>query len=281
MKWNACLFFTLLLIPIDALGGSAADDYPADLSKWLVRRPPDDEERGRAANHDTEHEWIVFLTGDRPSVRLRAVKRDKSSPYPSRQESYPPMPFKVPQGTAKEGLRGEWCSLEVPDGWLIGFNAGEFGGALWWFSPDGTKRYKISKDRVIGFFKTDAGILALEGIAHLSISRGRIVRLNRGKDGQWTADAFADLKGAPQTAVVGTDGTMTVATTDRLLRVDLKTRKIDVLLKDAFWGGLYPKSMIVAPSGSIYLGMRHGVAQVEKRGGAYEATWLIPDVTFD
>ena len=62
----------------------------------------------------------------------------------------------------------------------------------------------------------------------------------------------------------GTDGTLTVATDDRLLRVHLDTRKIDVLLANAFWGGLYPNLIVVGPSGAVYLGMRHGVAEVER-----------------
>ena len=27
--------------------------------------------------------------------------------------------------------------VSVPSGWLVGFDAGEFGGGLWWFSRDG------------------------------------------------------------------------------------------------------------------------------------------------
>jgi hypothetical protein len=54
-----------------------------------------------------------------------------------------------------------------------------------------------------------------------------------------------------------------------------------VLLKDAFWGGLYPESMIVSPEGSVYLGMRHGVVEVEKVGATYKANWLIPNPEFD
>ena len=64
-----------------------------------------------------------------------------------------------PGSSATEGLAGEWFSVKVSDGWIIGFNAGEFGAGLWWFSPDGKKREKISGDQVVGFFVTDAGLL--------------------------------------------------------------------------------------------------------------------------
>ena len=157
MHWTTCLFFTLLLLPAGETSGGQKDDFPTDLAEWLVRRPPVDE-GWITANHDTKPEWHVFLDRDRrPSARLRAVSRNQAHVTCTRQESYPKMPFKVPQGTAEDGLAGEWFSVEVSDGWLIGFNAGEFGAGLWWFSPDGKKRYKISNDQVIGFFETKEG----------------------------------------------------------------------------------------------------------------------------
>ncbi|SIO02252.1 hypothetical protein SAMN05444166_2077 [Singulisphaera sp. GP187] len=270
----------VLLTPMGIAAGLI--DSPTDLSNWITLPPPQvGDDRWNAANADSQHEWVVLLRGDRPSVRPRIDAREKGSPYPERQEAYPPMPFTIQQGSMQEGLSGEWFSVQVTDGWVIGFDKGEWGGALWWFSPDGKKRYKISGDQVSGFFKTDAGLLALSGIAHGTISRGRIIRLTRGGDGFWHSEHFVDLKGAPETAVIGADGALIVATHDRLLRVHLDSGSIDVLLKDAFWGGLDPKSMILAPSGAIYLGMRHGVTQVEKMGAAYRAKWLIPNAEFD
>ena len=39
---------------------------------------------------------------------------------------------------------GDRHVLGVADGWLVGFNAGEFGGGLWWFSFDGKRSKRIS-----------------------------------------------------------------------------------------------------------------------------------------
>ena len=55
----------------------------------------------------------------------------------------------------------------VDDGWLIGFNHGEFGAALYWFSLDGNRNYKISDHQVVDFISTPDGFLAVEGLAHL------------------------------------------------------------------------------------------------------------------
>ena len=159
---TGCALATLLVTTRVFAGSS---DYSADLSKWVATPPPKvGDERWFTANYDTHHQWVVFLLEGRTSVRLRSVKREKGSPYPEKQESYPPMPFEVLQGSAKEGLAGEWFSVKVFDGWIIGFNAGEFGAGLWWFSPDGKKRVRISDDQVVGFFVTDAGLMALAGL---------------------------------------------------------------------------------------------------------------------
>ena len=208
----------------------------------------------------------------RPSVR----PREKGSIYQT-QESLPRLPFVVEQGSAEEGLAGERFSTEVRDGWIIGFNAGEFGAGLWWYSPDGKRRYKISGDQVVGFLQTDAGLLALEGLTHVSRSRGRLVRLNQGPDGRWRSEPFVDLDEAPEVALKDADGSLLLASHDRLLRIDPSTRKVDVLVKNAFWGGLYPTSMIVAPTGEIYIGMRHGVARVESQAKAWKVQWLLPN----
>ena len=107
------------------------------------------------------------------------------------------------------------------------------------------------------------------------------VRLAKDGNGRWRSDQFVDLKGAPEAAMVGADGTLTVATHDHLVRVHLKTRKIDVLLDNAFWRSLYPNSMVLVPSGALYLGMRHGVAEVKNVDGVYQAKWLVPNPDFD
>jgi hypothetical protein len=186
------------------------------------------------------------------------------------------MPFPVPRGSHQDGLAGEWFSARVPDGWLIGYNAGEFGAALWWFSPDGGDRYRISDDHVVGFIPAPSGPLAITGIAHGTTSRGQVIRFRRGEGGRWRSEPLADLGGAPEAAVSNSDGSLTVATHDRLLHVDIGTSRVDVLLAGAFWGALFPNSVAVTTSGTVYVGMRHGVARVAKTGAAYEARWLLP-----
>ena len=76
------------------------------------------------------------------------------------------------------------------------------------------------------------------------------------------------------------DGSLLVATTDRFLKVSPADKKVEVLISDVFWGGLYPNSVIATTDGIAYLGMRHGVAKIEEKDGVYKAVWLLPSKEF-
>ena len=265
-------FLTICLgLPCLAATLVGLDDVPTDLKKWIETDPPKrGSSRWGVANY-SKHEWRVFLRDDRPEARLR----DREADAPE------PLPFEIKEGSAKEGLYKRRLSIKVSDGWIVSHNAGEFGGGIWWFSPDGKERHKIAKARAIGFIPTEAGLLAIEGLAHLSSSKGRILRLTQAPEGRWQSEDFIDLKHAPEAYTKSADGSLTIATTNRLLRVVPATKEVEVLLDEAFWGGLYPNSMVITPDGATYLGMRHGVARVEKKGAARRVRWLLPNKEFD
>lgn len=264
--------FAAMVMP--AVAGDGPAEIPDDLEQWIAVAPPEPgSEAWFAANHDGR-EWVVSLRDGHPRAKLRGEARGGSV-----QQSVP-LPFEIEPGPARDGLAGRRLSTRVADGWLVAFNAGEFGAGLWWFSPEGKDRYKIAEAWVIGFYSTKAGMLALEGLAHGGHSTGRILRLARDRGGRWRSEDLIDLKHAPQAAALGDDGSLLIATTRRLLRVVPSDRTIEVIHDDAFWGGLYPNSLVVTPGGAIYLGMRRGVARVEKKGGEYRVVWLLPNRAF-
>lgn len=133
----------------------------------------------------------------------------------------------------------------------------------------------ISEDQVCGYIKTKVGLLAIEGLAHLSISEGKIIRLRKVK-GRWATERFVDLGGAPEAAVQDVDGSIIVATTGRLLRVQLN-KKVTVLLSGSSWDEIYPNSLVRAPSGNLYLGMTYAIAKISRVKNTYKVQWLIPD----
>jgi hypothetical protein len=237
------------------------DSYPTDLSKWIATGPP----RVDSAIYSRK-EWGVFLRDGRPAVRVRKREEDERAK----------LPFAIEQGKAVEGLAGQIYAAKVADRWIIGFNAGEFGAGLWWFSPDGKRRYRISNDQVCGFLQSAQGLLALEGLSHLGIDRGQIIRVSRGAGGEWTSEPFVDLGQASRAGTRVNDGSLIVVTTDRLLRVRPNTQ-VDILLERAIWNGLYPNSVIIDGSGAIYIGMRGGVAKITQVTGKRTVTWLRPN----
>jgi hypothetical protein len=220
-----------MIIPTVAPDGPVA--FPYDLEKWIAVAPPEPgSDAWLAANHDS-NTWFVSLRDGHPYAQRRGELRDDPG------DRSGPLPFEIKEGSALEGLAGNRLSTKVADGWIVAFNAGEFGAGVWWFSPDGKTRYKIAEAWVVDFLSTKVGLLALEGIAHGGQSDGRIIRLVRDRGGRWRSEDLIDLKHAPQVGVMRDDGSLLIATTRRLLRVVPSDKTVEVLHKDAFWGGLY------------------------------------------
>ncbi|HET6327802.1 MAG TPA: hypothetical protein VFG04_24170 [Planctomycetaceae bacterium] len=253
---------------------SAAADQPSyseDLSKWSENSAlQEDSEQWRRANW-SQQEWVVFLRDGHPAVRAR--KQDKEPG--TWADEQPKLPFAIKQGRAKQGSAGRVYAAKVPDGWIIAFNAGEFGGGLWWYAPDGQSRYMISYHRVQGFLQTDQGLLALEGLAHLGSDRGEIIQISRGANGKWMSERVVNLGSAPDAATRDKDGSLIVVTTKGLLRFRMR-KPLETLLDHGFWGGLYPNSVIIDSTGTVYVGMREGVAKVALTKGQRTVTWLLP-----
>jgi len=245
--------------------------FPTDLSRWHVtERPTREGDQWRVANGD-KHEWGVSHGDAGPRADLRP--RGRAVPAP--------LPFKIEPGSALDGLAGERKSVRVDDGWVVSFNAGEFGAGVWWFSPDGARRDKLSGENVVDLVPTTSGLLAFEGLAHRGLTAGKVARLSRAADGRWRSETVLDLGHVPWAVTKDADGSLVVVTSDRLLRVIPSTMKLEVILPHLPWGTAYPNSVAVAPSGTIYVGMRRYVAKVERAGTAYKLRWLVPSETFE
>jgi hypothetical protein len=259
----------LLLASLTLLTGPnppETEDTQSDLEKWVESDPLEvGSRRWSAANHDRD-EWIVTLAMGHPQARLKNHKDDIPVP----------LPFKIEAGPAKEGLHGRRQIVKVSDGWIVGFNAGEWGGGLWWFSPDGKQRYKIAKARVQGFVETKQGLLVMEGLAHISTFEGTIMTIKKNQNNKWESKILIDIKDKPNVWVHFEDDTLLLATTNRLLKVVPDTKEIEVIADNMFWIGLYPNSMVITRGGVIYVGMRHGVAKIEREVGKARIHWLLP-----
>jgi len=167
-----------------------------------------------------------------------------------------------------DGFRGASRFARVDDGWLVGFNHGEFGAALYWFSTDGKRHYRMSENQidpqVVDFFPLGNGLGAIEGLAHLSMSQGSIIRIVRdAAQGRWRVETAARLPAAPYAIAVTKQGPSLVVLSDSLVMFD-GLRRTDVLAADVPWDGLYPNSAALSPDGKkLYVGMRQYVGEFD------------------
>ncbi|MGY1459785.1 MULTISPECIES: HEAT repeat domain-containing protein [unclassified Luteimonas] len=96
-------------------------------------------------------------------------------------------------------------ALRVDDGWLVGGSRGEWGGELMFVGDDG-RFQEVLGDNVQDIHRLGDRIVATTGLAHLSLNGGRVVELERRPDGQWRADTWRVLPGAPSASVMTPEG---------------------------------------------------------------------------
>jgi hypothetical protein len=211
LGWSRVLFgFSLFLLVVGVR--AAASEYASDVTTWLEVQVPregwnsDRAAWGFAANY-SKLSWRVFLDGPTPNAKLINHPNDDVSD---------PAPFDA----SADNFRGASRFRKVDDGWLVAFNHGEFGAALYWFDRSGEHHYKISDDQVVAFFSLPDGIYAIEGLAHMGASCGSVIRVVRPtRDAHWHVDRVVRLPYAPSTVVVRRDGSIVIALTDSLVSV--------------------------------------------------------------
>ena len=187
-------------------------------------------------------------------------------------------PTRLPFTPKEKGMDfGGLLPFQVADGWLVEHDAGEWGGELWWYAPNGKKRYRISYDQTLGFFQTREGMFAFNGLNHLGVNVGSISRLSQKGKGRWKSELFVDLRGYPKEWLREPNGGFLIATSNRLLRVG-QDKKIEIIVDKAFWKDLDVASLIVTPNRDIYVGMQGGVTRVrERKGQDALVEWLLPE----
>lgn len=88
------------------------------------------------------------------------------------------------------------CGLIVAEGELLGASRGEWGGELVQVRTDGSSSVVLD-DNVVGVHRTATGIVAVAGIAHLSLNYGALYRIEARPDGTFTSTWWKRLPGAP------------------------------------------------------------------------------------
>jgi hypothetical protein len=200
----------MCIIMLLAWLAATSRDYDPDVTKWIeVPRPTDPAEHEiwfYAADY-SDAPWLVARHSGEVRAHLRGWREVLAwlmSPSPL---------WFAPRVDQLSNYK----AFHVRDGWLVGFNEGEFGAALYWFSSDGRRNYKISDDQVVDFMSTSQGIIAIQGLAHMGVSEGSIIRLApAAKTGRWTSTEVKSLPEAPESFVRLNDGRIFLALSDSL-----------------------------------------------------------------
>ena len=182
------------------------------------------------------------------------------------------LPFAL-AGKVREGLGGTRRVKAVDGGFLVGFDAGEHIGALWWFGQTADRRLRLADENILGFAELGGVPVAITGLTRLGMSHGRVMRFGRDSEGAWRVAAWVDLGGASQTYVSESSETMLVLTTGGLLRI---TACGDMsMIAPAHYDVLYPSSMAVDDAGVVTIGMRHFTTRWIPSAAGYREEWLV------
>ena len=196
------------------------------------------------------------------------------------REHVDPLPFEVTPDRDRKGNR--WAT-EVPDGWIVGFDDGEFGGGLWWFNRDGTRSQRVRPgadasasgripENVLGLPNVGGEQIVLMGLDHIFPGPSGVFRLERAQAG-WFLTRLARLDGEPDPWVV--DGNQLLfLTVSGLWSVEPKGIVRRLHQTDI---GTYSASALVrARDGAIYVGLRHYVVKLQQSRGQWRENWLTP-----
>jgi hypothetical protein len=178
-----------------------------------------------------------------------------------------------PQLKLTKEMVGRRHLLRTSDGWLIGFDAGEFGGGLWWFSEDGTDSKKLLSNNVHAIYATQNSTFVLAGLAHLGLDSGEVDQFIETPD-RVTLRWVANLGGSPEASTVGRDGQIVVASPRGVVRVD-NEGKVHTIYRSGEHL-TYPTSIVVNENDDIFVAMRFFILRLRPVDSAYRPEWLMP-----
>jgi hypothetical protein len=251
----------LLSLLLVIVGSLHAQNVPAG---WLVHSTPTESSSEVRCGNYSNLEWLVAAS---QAGAVEITPRPK--PYGAKSSK-----LELPVGVKRDkDMLGVESKVKTSNGWLLGFDAGEFGGGLW-FANDSSKTRKLSNENVRGFVETSAGVLVFVGLAHMGMDSGKVLIVTA-HDSDVGMQTLAKLDGAPQAVTRVSSDVALVATTRGISQVS-SAGDIKTLLHETF-GPLYPNSVVSLPDGTIYTGMRLFVVRLVKQSGGYVEQWLVPE----
>lgn len=228
-------------------------------------------EMERALNGTTDEMsdpgYVVSLVGDKLRIENGAdwskrVKREQESPDPSR------IKFKVDMATLT-WKPGE--GVEAGDGWIEGFDVGEFAGGLFWFSKDRKKRAQIDERNTRIVAKTSKGIFAVQALLHLMFWYSDLVEVKPTAAG-WTTRVITSLHLGPRTVVQDSDRFL-YSTSEYISTLETDGTQRELYRPDGY--NLRLNSMVVRANGDVWAARSNALLRLRRKGDATVAQWFM------
>ncbi|MFT5634055.1 MAG: hypothetical protein ACI9SQ_001782 [Rubritalea sp.] len=234
------------------------EEYNPIVQNWITIKKPD----LNLANYSNHH-WCVKKSGEIVSAQLCSGENQPTL--------FPKFDTKI-QLNSRGRIATPSLTHKAKEGWIIAYDEGEFGAAVYWFNDDGTKKQKISDLHINGFQIEGKRILAITGLAHMGSTRGSLVEFKLNDKGWKLTELIKFPASAEAIARVKKDDYI-IITTYSLLRINPKNQVKTLIKTD--WCGLYPTSLIVNKD-TVYVGMRQFVARYKLTPKNQQIDWLIP-----
>ncbi len=121
--------------------------------------------------------------------------------------------------------------------------------------------------------RPDTGeILVLTGLAHDGGHRGAVLSVKRSDAGVWSIKELVDLPSAPRVHVIDNEDGLLISTPRSIVRLS-PSDELEELAKGQYDS---PYTLVIAPNGDTFVGLRFFVLRLRPNEDGYEQGWFIP-----
>jgi len=229
---------------------------------WVSRPVPAAEDREWTCANWSRDAWAVSAAAG----RLEISRGDSRRPT----VALPFEPLPAPDEDREEMARPSVVHA-VSGGYLVGYDHGEFGGGLYWFSADGRRHARLAPpahvhsdwfpENVHAISEHNGSFFVFQGVSHLSLRMGRVLKVRPSNNG-WRVAVLVVLDATPEVVVEEPSGSWLMASTDGVSRITASGTV------SRLWGSsdvlvdVYPGSLARSSDGNLYVGMRAWVLRL-------------------
>lgn len=217
------------------------------IAELRSRSIPSKEERRSQNRSYFPERYEVYLGADgTPNYRFRDAPDSYGPelPFNINIEELTGYPFKRVQ-----------INHKLDDGWLVGFNFGEWGGGLFWFNESGDEHYRLRFGTIQRIISIGSNVYILQGLDQVR-GDGRILKLEK-KD-RWTVNTLLELNDTPYASFITENNELIIAATENIILVNTEF-EAEPLIENGFWKYYAAPNSVIIHDDILYVGMSEGI----------------------